>query len=369
MNVPFADIKTQYDTIRGEIDAAISSVLEHSAFIGGEFVNAFEREFANYCRVEYAVGVSNGTDALRLALLACGVGPGDEVITVPNTFIATAEAISMVGARVRFVDVEPGTATMAPEGFRTAINERTRAVVPVHLYGQPADMNPILGIAREHGLKVVADAAQAHGAYYDGQSVGALGDAVAFSFYPGKNLGAYGDAGAVVTDDHRIAERVAMLRDHGRKHKYEHQVEGFNCRLDGLQAAVLSVKLRHLERWTERRRWIASCYTDLLRGVKGITPVEQRPGTRAVYHLFVVRTDKRDALRSALETRGVETGIHYPIPLHLQPAYAHLRIPKGSYPVSESLCSRILSLPIYPEMSEEQIRFVASETATAVREA
>lgn len=360
MKIPFVDLKAQYAAIQKEVDEAIATVIKNAAFIGGPHVKAFEQEYARYCGTRHAVGVSNGTDAIRLALLACGVEPGDEVITVPNTFIATAEAISMVGAKVSFVDVEPSTATMDPEWLEAAITPRTRAVVPVHLYGHAADMDPILAIAREHGLSVIADAAQAHGAMYNGQEIGTLGDAVTFSFYPGKNLGAYGDAGAVVSDDTAIASRVAMLRDHGRTKKHEHELEGFNCRLDGIQAAILSVKLRHLEAWTEQRRRNAVIYTQLLCDVPGLFVQRERAGTKAVYHLYVVRTESRDALQAHLRNEGIATGIHYPIPLHRQPAYGYLGLPEGSFPVAEQHCRQALSLPMYPELSEGQIQVVAA---------
>ncbi|MBI4607009.1 MAG: DegT/DnrJ/EryC1/StrS family aminotransferase [Planctomycetes bacterium] len=362
MRVPFVDLKAQYDAIKTEIDAAVASVIRESAFIGGPYLKAFEKDFAAYCGSKHALGVSNGTDALRLALLACGVGPGDDVITVPNTFIATAEAVSMTGASVRFVDVEEGSLNMDPGRLAAAITSRTRCIIPVHLYGRPADMDPVLDIARKAGLKVVADAAQAHGARYKGRGIARLGDAVCFSFYPGKNLGAYGDAGAVATDDPAIAEKVALLRDHGRLEKYEHRIEGFNCRMDGLQAAVLSVKLRSLEAWTEARRRIAGLYGSLLEGAPGLTlpPAEDRD-SRSVYHLYVVRTDAREELRGHLAEAGVATGIHYPIPLHRQPAYARLGLPEGSFPAAEASARRILSLPMFPELTEEQTLHVCSE--------
>ena len=361
MRIPFVDLRAQYAAIQKEIDEAIAVVIRDAAFIGGPHVRAFEQEYARYCGTRHAVGVSNGTDAIRLALLACGVGPGDEVITVPNTFIATAEAISMVGAKVRFVDVEPTTATMDPIKLEAAITRRTRAIVPVHLYGHAADMDPILDIARAHGLSLIADAAQAHGAVYNGQKIGTLGDAVTFSFYPGKNLGAYGDAGAVVSDDAAIAGKVSMMRDHGRTKKHEHEFEGFNCRLDGIQAAILSVKLRYLDAWTERRRRNAALYTQLLCDVPGLFVQRERAGTKAVYHLYVVRTESRDALQTHLRDKGIATGIHYRIPLHRQPAYAYLGLPESSFPVAEQHCRQVLSLPMYPELTEDRIHVVAAE--------
>jgi dTDP-4-amino-4,6-dideoxygalactose transaminase len=362
MKIPFVDLSAQYQTIRGEIDAAIRNVLEQAAFIGGPYLKAFEKEFAAYCRTPHAVGVSNGTDAIRLALLGCDIGPGDEVITVPNTFIATTEAISMVGATIRFVDVLPDTGTMDPTLLEKALTPRTKAVIPVHLYGRCADMDPILVIARKHKLKVIADAAQAHGAVYKGRAVAEIGDAGCFSFYPGKNLGAYGDAGAVTTADAEVARKVAALRDHGRTRKYEHDIEGFNCRMDGLQAAILSVKLKFLDRWTEARRRNAALYAELLTDVPGVDiPPPDGNGSRSVYHLYVIRTRNRDQLQKKLEENGVSTGIHYPIPLHLQKAYARLGLGEGRFPVSEDLARCILSLPMYPELNEEQIRYVARQ--------
>jgi dTDP-4-amino-4,6-dideoxygalactose transaminase len=366
VNIPLVDLKAQYETIREEVDDAIRSVLRETAFIGGPYLERFEKEFATYCGANHAVGVSNGTDALRLALLACGIGPGDEVITVPNTFIATTEAISMVGARIRFVDVHPDTYAMDVNLLEKAVTERTKAILPVHLYGCPADMDPILRIAEKRGLKVISDAAQAHGALYKGRKIGTLGDAVCFSFYPGKNLGAYGDAGGVVTQNPTVAERIASLRDHGRKKKYEHDVEGFNCRLDGLQAAILSVKLKRMERWTAARREIAALYTRLLSGTPGITTPREPQDVTSVYHLYVVRVDRREEIQGELQKNGISTGIHYPIPLHRQKAYAHLNLPEGSFPVAEAHASRILSLPIYPELPRDGVEAIAGHLVRAV---
>jgi len=368
MNIPFLDLTAQYTAIRGEIDDAIAAVIRDTAFIGGPYVKTFEQQFGAYCGTRYAYGVSNGTDAIRVALLAAGVRAGDEVITVPNTFIATAEAITMIGAHVRFVDIEPETATMGPDALAHAITHRTKAVVPVHLHGHVAHMDQIMAVARARGLKVVADAAQAHGASDGGRAVGTLGDAVTFSFYPGKNLGAYGDAGAVVTNDPAIAERVALLRDHGRTKKYEHLIEGFNCRLDGLQAAILTVKLRHLPAWTEQRRRCAALYTELLADAPGLTVPIERPGSCSVYHLYAVRTKHRDALQVHLNAQGIGTGVHYPIPLHRQPAYAYLGLREGSLPVAEQYCRETLSLPIYAELTDEQIRFVAQKMQRALEQ-
>ena len=365
MRVPFVDLRAQYATIKADVDAAMSSVLRDSAFIGGPYVLAFERAFAEYCGVSHVVGTSNGTDALRLALAALGVGPGDEVITVPNTFIATSEAVSMLGAGVRFVDVDEQTLTMDAIQLEAAITHRTRAIIPVHLYGHPTDMDPILAIARSHGLKVVADAAQAHGAIYRGRHIATLGDVACFSFYPSKNLGAYGDAGAIATNDSELAGRIASLRDHGRSEKYLHETEGYSCRMDGLQAAVLSAKLRYLRGWTEQRRRHAARYTALLTELPGVRTPTEAPDCVAVYHLYVLQLNARDAVRGDLKARGIETGVHYPVPLHRQPAYERLKLPEGSFPVAEAQSRSVVSLPLFAELTDEQLEFVA----VAVREA
>ncbi len=369
MQIPLVDLQAQYHAIRGAIDEAIAAVIKDSAFIGGPYVERFEAAFASFCGTRHAVGVSSGTDALRLALIACGVRPGDEVITVPNTFIATTEAISMAGAGIRFVDVDRDSLNMDPELLEPAISPRTRAIIPVHLYGRPAAMDPILAIARHHGIKVIADAAQAHGAYYRGQKIGKLGDAVCFSFYPGKNLGAYGDAGAVVTDDQEIRNTISMLRDHGRKRKYEHELEGFNCRMDGLQGAILSAKLPYLEEWTRTRVAHAARYNQLLRNIQGVKIPSTSEESVAVFHLYVIQVDPRSAIQSHLKKTGIATGVHYPIPLHRQPAYSYLKQSQGSFPVTEELAERILSLPLYPELTSEQIETVAAEIERAIAHA
>ena len=367
MKVPFLDLKAQYAALRHEVDPAIAKVIENCAFVGSRQLVPFETAFAQFCEIPHAIGVSNGTDALKLALLACGVRPGDEVVTVPNTFIGTTEAVTMIGAEVRFADVDERTMTLDPAAFEAAITRRTRAVIPVHLYGRPADMSPILEIARRHDLRVIGDAAQAHGSRYRDRPISSLGDAVCYSFYPGKNLGAYGDAGAVVTADDSIAESVRMLRDHGRLDKYEHRIEGFNCRMDGIQAAVLGVKLAHLERWTEARRKAAAMYRERLQGHEGLClPPEDDDGDRSVYHLFVVRFAGRFALGERLQTEGVSTGVHYPIPLHRQPAYARLGLDEGSFPHAESCSNTVLSIPIFPEISEGQIDYVCDKLKQAV---
>ena len=369
MEIPFVDLKAQYLSLKGEIQKAINDVIEDSAFVMGKYVTKFEEEFAKFCNVKYAVGVSSGTDALILALKACGIGQDDEVITVPNTFIATTEAITMSGAKVRFVDINPDTYNIDVTKVEEAITGATRAIIPVHLYGQPADIEPILEIAKRHDLKVIEDAAQAHGAEYKGQKVGTFGDVACFSFYPSKNLGAYGDAGIIVTNNEAIAQRTAMLRDHGTTtSKYESHIEGLNCRLDGIQAAILSVKLRCLAQWNEARRNAASLYDKLLENIDGIVTPEVMDGVKHVYHLYVIRLKNRGVVQQRLREHGINTGIHYPIPLHLQPAYRYLNLARGSYPVAERVTAEILSLPMFPELSEEQIFYIVSKLKSAISE-
>jgi len=375
MKVPFLDLKSQYQSIRQEVEQAIASVLESGQFVGGEELRRFEAEFAAYCGVRYGIGTSSGTTALHVALLACEVQPGDEVLTVPNSFIATAEAISHVGAVPVFLEVDTESYTLDPNRledflrkgcryvprFRRLINKTSgrpvSAVVPVHLYGQPADMQPIVELARHYNLAVVEDAAQAHGASYYGQRVGSLGDMAAFSFYPGKNLGAYGDGGAVVTDSPDLAERARRLVDHGRESKYCHQEIGYNYRLDNLQAAILRVKLRHLDAWNDGRRQHAARYDELLQGVVAIPVVKKY--ARHVYHLYVIRTERREELREYLQSQDVATGIHYPLPLHLQPAYRFLGYRAGDFPITEKYATQVLSLPMCAELSQEQVEWVA----------
>jgi len=359
MNVPFLDLKTPYRELKHELDAAIRAVCEQAAFASGPFVAEFEEAFAAYCGTGYAVGVGSGTEALWLTLLALGIGPGDEVITVPNTFVATAEAISFCGATPVFVDVDSQTYTMDPARLRAVISERTRAIVPVHLFGQTADMDPINNTAREHGLPVIEDACQAHGAQYKGRKAGSLGLVGCFSFYPGKNLGAYGEAGAITTSDPELAARVRQLRDHGQSEKHVHATLGWNARMDGLQAAVLSVKLPHLAEGNKARRRNAAVYHSLLRGVDEVTaPLEAEYATH-VYHVYALRSAQRDALRAELAGKGIGCGMHYPVPIHLQPAYAHLNLRQGMYPVSERCAEEYLSLPMFPELSETQVRYTA----------
>jgi dTDP-4-amino-4,6-dideoxygalactose transaminase len=363
MRVPFADLSRQHLALKREIDAAIAGVIERSSFIMGPEVSTFEDEFAHFCGVKHAVGVSNGTEALVLALRALGIGPGHEVITVPNSFIATSEAVTAVGATVRFVDVDPKTYTIDVEKLEAAVTPRTGAVIPVHLYGQAANMDAVLEVSRRHHLKVVEDAAQAHGARWNGRKVGGFGDCACFSFYPGKNLGAFGDAGAVVTNDSEIAGRIARLRNHGRDpgSKYEHSQEGFNARIDSLQAAILSVKLRQLTDWNHRRRAVARAYFQQLGGCEEIGLPFTRPEAEHVFHLFVIQVEKREELQRFLKSEGVASGVHYPVPLHLQPAYTYLGLGPGSYPVTESLSNRIVSLPMFAEMTDAEVEYVTSK--------
>ncbi len=367
MNVPFLDLKAQYDTISDEIGAALTQVLVSTAFCGGPFVAGFEEDFALFCRAQYAVGVGSGTEALWLTLVALGVGPGDEVITVPNSFIATAEAISLCGATPVFVDVHSDSLTMDPNLLERAITPKTRAVIPVHLYGQPADMDPIVDIARKYGLHVIEDACQAHGAEYNGQRVGTLGTAGCFSFYPGKNLGAYGEAGGVVTNSRKLVDKVRMLRDHGQSSKYYHAMIGMNSRMDGVQGAVLRVKLRHLTSWNHARNRHAALYRKLLTGVDGLVLPTQKEYAHHVYHLFVIRVQHRQEFMAALAERGIICGIHYPVPIHLQDAYLSLGLGKGRFPVAERSAEEVVSLPMYPELTAEQIAYVADEVKALLR--
>ncbi len=365
--IPFVDLKTQYRTLKPQMDAAIQSVCERSAFVMGNEHNGFEQAFGSYVGVKHCLGVATGTDALELAIHACGIGPGDEVITVPNTFIATTEAITHSGAAFRWAEVDPLTYNMDPENIEKAITPRTKALLPVHLYGQPADMEPIMDIACKHRLKVIEDCAQAHGAKYDGQNVGTFGDVACLSFYPGKNLGAYGDGGAVLTNNDEIAERVRLLRNHGQREKYTHVIEGYCHRLDNLQAAVLNVKLPHLGSWNECRRRAAATYNRLLESVPGVVTPYVLPKVEPVYHLYVVQVPNRDRVQAALKAEGIETGIHYPIPLHQQPAYARLGYKPEDFPISAALGPKILSLPMFPEITDEQIRKVVDALKRALQ--
>ncbi len=356
--VPFVDLRAQYRAIKEEIDEAVERVINNAAFILGPEVERFEEEFAAYCGARFCVGVSNGTAAIQLALMASGLGAGDEVIVPANTFFATAEAVSTASATPVFVDADPLSYTIDPDKIEAAITEQTRAIIPVHLYGQAADLDPIFEIAERHNLLVIEDAAQAHGASYRERRVGALGHAGCFSFYPGKNLGAYGEGGAVVTNDEEVARRVRALRDHGSERKYHHDTIGYNFRLEGIQGAVLSVKLKHLDDWNNLRRAHAARYNELLKDCDIVLPREM-PYARHVYHLYVVQVEARDALQQHLAEAGIQTGIHYPVPIHLQPAYAAHELKEGAFPESEAQARRVLSLPMFPELTDEQISQVA----------
>jgi dTDP-4-amino-4,6-dideoxygalactose transaminase len=354
MNIPFLDLPAQHRPLKEEILALWSEILDGAAFIGGKHVAGFEEEFAAACGTTHAVAVNSGTDALRFTFIALGLQAGGEVITTANTFIATTEAIHQAGGQAVFIDVHPKTWNIDPEKIEAAITPKTKGIVPVHLYGQPADMDPILEIADHHGLWVVEDAAQAHLAEYKGRKAGSMGIAAGFSFYPGKNLGACGEAGAVTTGNSEIAQKVRMLRDHGQARKYYHDMEGYNGRCDALQAAALRVKLKHLPEWNEARRMIAQLYLEKLNGAPGIVLPSVCEGVLPVWHLFVIQTENRDEVAEKLRSEGIATGLHYPVPLHLQKAYSHLGLAEGSLPVTEAHCRNLLSLPMYPELSEVQ---------------
>ncbi len=363
--IAFVDLQAQYQNLKTEIDDAVARVLARGDFILGEEVKLFEEEFAAFCRAPHCVAVANGTDALHLALIACGVRPGDEVILPTHTFIASALGISQTGATPVFVDSDPRYYTADPARIERAVTPRTKAILPVHLYGQPADMDPILEIARRHKLAVIEDACQAHGAEYKGRRCGTLGDIAAFSFYPGKNLGAYGDGGAITTARKDLAEKVRLLRNYGQKVKYEHLCKGFNSRLDTVQAAILRTKLRRLERWNQERVRAAETYSMLFAGTPIQTP-EVAGYARPVWHLYVVRTPDRKKLQGALDVGNIAHGIHYPVPVHLQPAFAELGHKPGDFPVAETVAPRVLSLPIFPEITDAQIRRVAEACKSAL---
>lgn len=358
MDIPFVDLLTQHSTIEGEVGEAIQGVLKTCTFIGGDPLEAFEQEFAAFCQAKYAVGVANGTDALHLALRALGIGAGDEVITAANSFIASVASIEMVGARPVLVDIDPTTYTLDPGRVEAAVTPHTRAILPVHLYGQPADMQPLMALAARRNLFVVEDAAQAHGAEYHGQRIGSIGHVGCFSFYPSKNLGAYGDGGAITTSDPDILHHLLQLRDHGRSTKYEHARIGYNSRLDTLQASILRVKLRHLDRWNRQRQEVAQWYEEDLAGTGLATP-QVRSSSTHVYHLYVVSTSQREAVQAGLQVAGIATGIHYPLPLHLQPALRHLSYRAGDMPHTEAAAAQILSLPMFPELRRDQTQRVA----------
>jgi dTDP-4-amino-4,6-dideoxygalactose transaminase len=362
--IPLLDLKAQYKQIKPEIDAAVARVFESAQFVQGSEVAAFEERFASYCHARHCLALNSGTSALHLALLAAGVGPGDEVITVSMTFVATTAAILYCGATPVFVDVDPCTWTMDAKLIEAAITPRTKAILPVHLHGLMADMDAIGEIARRHGLIVIEDAAQAHGAEWRGRRAGSIGDLGCFSFYPGKNLGAYGEGGAVVCNNPELARRVALLRDWGQESKYNHVLAGYNYRMDGIQGAVLNVKMNYIEAWTEARRTAASHYDRLLKEQPYGRPASP-PGSRHVYHVYAVTVLRRDEILAALQAAGVGASIHYPVPVHLQPAYASLRYGRGDLPVTEWLAAQFLSLPLYAELQSEQITKVASELQKA----
>jgi dTDP-4-amino-4,6-dideoxygalactose transaminase len=364
--IPLVDLKAQYHTIKTEIWEAIDRVLETSQFVLGSEVAAFEGEFADFSGARHGIAVNSGTSALHLALLAAGIGPGDEVITVPFTFVATVAAIVYTGARPVFVDIDPRSYTIDVTQIERAISRRTKAILPVHLYGHPADLDPILEIARQHHLVLIEDAAQAHGAEYKGRKVGSIGDLGCFSFYPGKNLGAYGEGGMVVTNQSGYDRTIRMLRDWGQEHKYHHVLKGFNYRMEGLQGAILRVKLRYLETWTEARRTHAALYDALLAGSNVQTP-KPMAYARHVYHIYAIRTPERAALQQALMVQGIQSGIHYPFPVHLLPAYADLGYHPGSFHQAEAMAAEELSLPMYPELSKEDIHHVAAALIESLR--
>ncbi len=355
--VPFVDLGAQYQTIKTEVDAAIASVIQNTAFILGPEVRKFEEEFAQFCDTKFAVGVDSGTSAIELIMRALEIGPGDEVIIPANTFIATALGVSFTGAKPVFVEPDEKTYNIDVTKIEAAITPRTKAIMPVHLYGQPADMDPILDIAKRHNLFVVEDACQAHGARYKGKRAGSMGIASAFSFYPGKNLGAYGDGGAITTNDETVNARLRRLRDYGQSEKYHHEELGYNRRLDSIQAAVLRVKLRYLDSWNQARRDHAAYYSKLLTGTKFVTPIVPAYA-EPIWHLYVIQTEKRDMLIKSLSEKGIYAGIHYPIPIHLQGAYKELGHKAGDFPLTESQSHRILSLPMFAELSNELIEHV-----------
>jgi dTDP-4-amino-4,6-dideoxygalactose transaminase len=366
--IPFVNLSKQYFSLKKDIDNAISRVLNRGWFILGKELTSFEEEFAHYCNMKYGVGVGSGTEALHLALLACGIRPGDEVITVPNTAVPTVSAIDFANARPAFVDIDPKTYTMDSDKLEEYLKrilrknklrstEKPRVIIPVHLFGHPADMDPIVEVARKYDLKVVEDACQAHGTEYKGKKVGSIGDMGCFSFYPTKNLGAYGDSGMIVTDDEKTAEKLRMLRNYGEGRKYYTVIRGFNSRLDEIQAAILKVKLDHLDSWNKTRRNHASLYNNLLRNSSVITPVEEKYA-KHVFHLYVIRTKEQKKLQECLKRKEIATSIHYPIPIHLHPAYRDLGYKRGDLPVSEKYATEILSLPMYPELEENQIQYI-----------
>ena len=365
MRIPFVDLKAQYESIKKEIDQTISDVILASAFVGGKYIKAFEQNYANYIGTKHCIGVGNGTDALFIALKVLGIAEGDEVITAANSFIATSEAITMTGAKVVFVDCDKNTYNIDVQKIEKAITNKTKAIIPVHLYGQPADMDPIIKTAQKYNLYIVEDCAQAHGAVYKGRKAGTIAQSACFSFFPGKNLGAYGDAGAIVTNDEEFAEKARMFANHGRKEKYNHEFEGVNSRLDGIQAAILDVKLKYLESWIERRRSIAKIYDEELKDIV-ITPAVL-PDVRHVYHLYVIRVKNRNRVREFLAEKEIHTGIHYPIPLPFLKAYSYLGHKPEDFPATYSLKDEILSLPIHGDMTDDQVEYVIEKLKAAVK--
>lgn len=366
MNIPFIDFKEQYTLVKNEIDAGLKVVFEKGNFILGQEEKEFERAFAGYCDSQYAVGVNSGTDALYMAMCALDLKKGDEVILPTFTFIATALCVSYTGAKVVFIDVEDETFNIDPAKLKKLINKKTRAIIPVHIYGQPGNMDEILAIARKHKIAVVEDAAQAHGATYKGKKVGALGDISCFSFYPTKSLGAFGDGGMVVTSNKKIYEKILMLRDYGRVGRYEHKIKGFNSRLDTVQAVVLSAKLKHLDQWNNMRNENGKYYNSLFKNVKGVIAPLMKEDRAHVFQTYAIRLKNRDKVCDALQKKGVSVLIHYPIPLHLQEAYRELKYKKGDFPVAEKLSREVLSLPMYPHMKKEQIEYVVEQVSGLV---
>ena len=366
VKIPFLDLQAQHAPLRCELNRVIQEVIDSGAFAGGPFVAEFEKDFAAYCDCRHAVGVGSGTEAIWLTLLALGIGHGDEVITVPSSFMATAEAITHCGAKPVFVDIDDRTYTMNSAGLDAALTSRTKAIIPVHLFGQTADMDPILEFARAHQLFVIEDAAQAHGARYKGRRAGSLGDAGCFSFYPGKNLGALGEAGAVVTNDSELQEKIRILRDHGQVRKYHHTVVGWNGRMDGIQAAVLRVKLSHLENGNRLRAAHATHYNRLLDRVEQIILPAQAEYAQHVHHIYAVRVPEREKVKRRLEARNIECGVHYPVPIHLQGAYSDHGHQRGDFPVAERCADEFISLPMFPELTSSQLEFVAQEVGEAL---
>jgi dTDP-4-amino-4,6-dideoxygalactose transaminase len=362
ITVPYFDLKAQYGLLREEIQTALDRVCQNAAFILGEEVERFEKAFAQYCGVKHCVALNSGTSALHLALITAGIGPGDEVITTANTFIATAEAIAYTGATPIFADIDAATANIDPAQIEAAITPRTRAIVPVHLYGRPADLNAVMDIAARRRLLMIEDGCQAHGASYNGKRVGGFGHAAAFSFYPGKNLGAYGEGGALTTNDDEVARMARSLRSHGESSRYLHKYIGYNYRMDGFQAAVLNVKMKHLEEWTAKRQACAALYRRLLADAS-VRLLQDMPDTECVYHLFVAYVENRDQVRAELEKMGVQTAVHYPVPVHRQEAFAHLGLKPGSLIFTERACEQVLSMPLFPEMTEEQVSYAAHSLA------